>query len=618
MIDLNTSIFYLLLIANIRTNVHCSTISLNAQNPGNQITNLQSIQNLIGSSQMDSQINSERGSASGSRNSQFPRLEDPLKSKQEPRWTNPCNQNSFNETLIRVIIAPQSYYPSHIIESERKERGRFLKEALINLRKNNLSLINQAGLSLAAMATATATAVAVAGGEQTERNKRSIITFKKASSKEDFKGPTTNSGQLLNDLIHAENNGIMLKKPKKGAKKTTFSSIDKSYYPKNRSKSREYHSLPLDGQIAVVYSSGTNKRQSLMMGPQKMGIINEQIVTSTETTMTTTFPANIQENDFNIKESPSIKVLQSNGAEPDELLKKIFADDMKMYWHLNRALNTVIKSKRITRNINRLMTEDLKDKDVKGNRFEEILKQRDWLPNLKDLIDTNQFVKLTESRQALASLGYYIQFFSCAFEQMVYDQVTLDKKFINAYRELEKATLRILCDIDSLIIYLEKFHHNKVEFLNEIRNLTRQSLNETHKITITKRTTFLSDNAKIDDSSNNSTTKSPEIHHHNHLPSLKAVNADMIGGKLNNSGDAVESPPALSRYQQVDEANGLNLPRKHDQTTVGIPTVKREIMPRSQRNLNSALERTVRDQSILIEFGKVLSYYHSLLTNIYI
>lgn len=576
--------FYLLLIANIFTYIYCSTINRNR----NQIVELQSLRDLIASSQL--RINSERSLASKPRNP-FLRLEEPLKSKLEPRWTNPCNKHSFNDTLIRIIISPQNYYPTHLIESERKERGRFLRDALMNLREHNLSLINKAGLSLAKIAAASSTTES----EQTERTKRSVITFKKVT-REDSKW-SANSAQFPNDLSSDEKNEILLKKPKKGAKKTTFSSIDKSY-SKNRIKSREYHSLSLDGQTPLKYgpiaSLSTNKHESSIITSPKM----TDSGTTTPTTTSNLTYHDTQE-DFEIKESTlNIKVLQSNGFEVDELLKKIFADDIKIYWYLNRALNSMNKAKRITKNIKRSLDEDLKDKNIKEKRFEEILKQRgDWLPNLEDLLTTNQqLIKQSESRQILANVSYYIQFFSCAFEQMIYEQVTLDKKYVKAYRELEKATLRVLCDIDTLIIHLEKFNYNKVEYINEIRNLTSQFNLDGEGVSILKRTVSETDTGF--DTNNRGVISSATI-------------------------DSQPSPTTnSSRYQQVNETKSLNSPpRKRDLMSfspAGIPAVKREVMPISQRNLNSSLERAVRDRSILIEFEKLLTYYQSLLTNIYI
>lgn len=544
------------------------------------------------------------------RGQQLRSQDEPILSKQEPRWWNPCNKHTFNDTLIKIIISPQNYFPSHIIEFERKERGRFLREALLSLRRNNLTRI---GLNSSPTAP------------KPDRNKRSIITFRKS-----MRDVSRVSGQLL-DEFHDEKSAILLKKPFKGAKKTTFS-IEKKY-SKDRVKSREYHSSLLDGLLSPLSSkhfsdtlnhSNRNKQQiqqkqhqlpsTTPATPVATTTAVAAVATTTTTTTTTTFISTtpnhhsttthiIPTNPEQKQQTPPlvVRVLKSNGMEVDELLKKVFFDDVKVYWYLNRAMNTLSKTKRLTSNIKRLIDHDLEAKNVESvKKFDEVSRQKNWLP------DFSQGSHHSESRLILSNTSYYIQYFSCAFEQMVYEQVSFDKRFINLYRDLERATLKVLCDLDNLVIHLKNFNHNKGEYLAEIMNITN-----------------LSDFSKKETQPQHSnSTAKPVVE--------KNLGEQLDNKELKNSGGAnIELHSLVNRYSQTEpkSSNFQVINKKHDtisqQSTTnppldGIPHVKRDVMPEHQRNLNSSLERLVRDQSILTEFEKALSHYHSSLMNIYI
>jgi len=429
-------------------------------------------------------------------------VEDPTSSDaSEPRWTDACNKRaSINDTLISIIIGPQTKHASHVIEEDRQLRGKFFKHGL--------------------------------EPEPPGRTRRSIPSS----------GGGLEETNLLTVGLEAPDqsgSSIWYKQPKgRGAKKTSFAAARGNKYSK--SKSRYY------------LSPWTASQQQVSSHP-----IGKQFAKSTQ--------------------GSGSQVAKTNpmplSGEMRKIVQSIFANDIKLSWHINCALNTATSARRAADLVNQSIQSELNETKIGIATGES----RRWIPNLESLLVKPDSVQkqngLGRSQRALTNVTHYIQFFNVAFEQMLFEQVSFGTKSAHLYWELERDCLKLLCDTETLV--------RSLELLNEARNELVKSLEGSSMI--------------LDGDVSNS---------------LRALNISVVNSmerRLRYDKASIQSPFVIWRETQGGGGNSM----------VAGAFIPRAVMPLSQRKLTSNLERNIRNQFILADFKSLVGYYESMLANIY-
>lgn len=466
------------------------------------------------SADLASQVNLIKRNAANANHSS---IEDPMKTRREPKWMDACNKRpQFNETLINIIVGPQTHHPSHAIEEDLQRRGQFM---WIKARKESSS---ESGVAM----ERDKRSVAISGADRYANSAPKWLTLVQGNQDLNIE-----SGLLsAKSKISSENPSKNL-----GYKKTSF-----KY---SKAKTRYLQSLPdsMNLNSHLSSASATNKDHSL---------------------------------------ANAIKLFHQNGAVADKLIDGIFASDIKLSWNINCALNSAASVKRLLVNVAKMISDDMGGKVVDLDRRQVLEKQRKWLPKLEDLLHKDQLRKDLEPQVILANINHYIQFFSVAFEQMVYEQTNLERKSAFIYKDLERSALKILCDAEGLIKLVDFFNaHRRAldRLIGHLGNVAFGSANVPE----------LRESAR-------------EIARRNKLVAVQAIER-----RIRYNREALESPYSKQHNEDRITVNNSSF-------------VSRDVMPISQRILGSNLERNTRDLSIVVDFEKLIDFYMSVLTNIYI
>lgn len=477
-----------------------------------------------------------------------------LISEREPKWWDACNRRlSLNDTLIDIMINPQSHHLNQMLDEDRSRLpSRYNpSNSVASNRKETLT-------KLASSSFAT---------DAVERRKRSTMAIN-WPKKTKHQWTVDQSANQIGYLLEDEGGGILFDTSKQqppngekatknlksdkynyGIKKTSFSMLNANKY--SSKGQRYYHSMYANNQQKPVVQQFVKQSSEDIM---KVSSTGETGVTQVQLIM---------------NRIPVIKTI----------LEGIFAQDIRMSWQLSCALNTANSVRRLVAYVRRLLSHQQKLIDsVKQINYEQD-DGIDWIPKLDSLIrKRNHDNKINESRFVLTNVTHYLQFFNVALEQMVFEQrglSTNDRRLAlisQGYKDLDRASLKILCDIESLVKLLDNLESNKRELIDAIKN-------------------------------NNLAPKDEQ-------DPLKQLNLTSMEKRLGYTNDTIESAYWISSGKQWDLIVNKN-------ASANFVLLSRKVMPQNQRNLQSELARKARDYKILDLFDKMLDYYESVLKNIY-
>lgn len=161
-----------------------------------------------------------------------------------------------------------------------------------------------------------------------------------------------------------------------------------------------------------------------------------------------------------------------------------------------------------------------------------------------------------------------MQFFNMILEQMVYEQVAVDVKFTSIYKDLERALLKILCDLENLS---SLFAH----------------LDETVK--------------KLESQRQRANSSPPLM---NRIGAGDEQILQSITRRLKQSVGHFASP--------IERLIGGSMLRKIDNDFY----LKRELMPFEHRHQTSYLERLLRAQNVFRDLSSLLGYLEAILAEL--
>lgn len=259
----------------------------------------------------------------------------------------------------------------------------------------------------------------------------------------------------------------------------------------------------------------------------------------------------------------------------DSLISNLRANDLRSTWQINCLRDTINHIRAIPgaliRQIDReLASENLIASDEIVNKTNGQL--RTWMPSAKSLLKTAPaFNESQETSRALTSLSQEMQFFSLILEQMIFEQVAVDKKFVQIYRDIEGALLKLQCDMEILIPLLSS-QADDVEQLSRLRER-----NKDKAIVLQRR--------------------------HEEL-------LQFIDRRLRQSRGIFESP-----FERL-MGGGAQMLRKIGDNLY----IKREVMPvqlrQPQRSSGASLDRMLRDQLVFKDMSELLGHLEAILVEI--
>lgn len=549
--------------------------------------------------------------------------EGPASSRREPKWMDACNKRSlFNETLIDIIIGPQTHHPSDFLEADRRQRGKFKimrsgqqqREAGANKTTSSVppkfsppSLMNEED-----QASEKKSSDQVDHHERELRSKRSIITSKRSDSSSANK---LQQEQLAGNLLD-EKSAILFKAgpSNNGAKKTSFAFMGGAGKLLSKvSTGRNFHSSnfnPLEFNGNSIVSTGLSPTP-----------------TPPRTTTTTTIPPTRTYTTYapttTTAAMSSVEHVQSNQQYSEAELALFRAIDgivgynIKVSWSINWAISSAISLRRMIANLKNKVSDDIWRADVNQGLIDSVLEKRRWLPKFDSLtIDadnqsTGQLVggnsntssqhdttvvqnyinlgSTNETQDILHNISHHLQFFNVALEQIVFEQSSSDRRYLVDYKELERTALKVLCDIENLVNNLKMFSETKQALYNLMKQASISTLQEIRDQTKRNNLKSIMDNSS----------------RFNRSPPIKSAYAVYMAndGATNSTGSTAIIQTKRTAKHTGDRGDNLLY-------------IGREVMPAHQRRL-TPLERSIRDQSILEDFEKLIGYYESVLASVH-
>lgn len=574
-------------------------------------------------------------------------VEDPQHSSRGQKWYHACMKRSpYNDTFIKLVIGYSSQHPTLAIEEDRKAtvasamqreklllRGSRLKRGAKRAQQEAQRLLEQLGAGeqaddddgssyqLEEAAAPFQPSFARSRGQQAA-NDDSSGGKKAASSERRPIGPAGSSFRRARAAAAADS-----------ASSASSSSLQLSSaeIAELKEKTLSFGRKRLAKRSLARIDSGSRRnyydnidRLALFTPAGQRGLLSEPI------------------------NQAVAAVLGRIGANATQELKqaidKIFVSDVRISWSINCALNNVRSVKKTLDPLIRLL-----DSEIQNNRSklggDETIKQlsenrRKWMANFEDLEVKNGAqmaenssnsgsggnsllptapVRVVETRHLFANVSHYMQFVAVALEQMIYEQAVWDRQFSITYNDLERATLKMLCEIDTLCQLLDNLREGKETLLR---------LMETHKLT------------------------DEDLRAFDLMRKINASSADSIGKRVSYSGDLLDS--AYFRWLKANEkqiqeqqlliSDNTKPQQASDNRNPVLATkqapagwtvaslvassselvapsfvgISRSVMPVQERSLKSYAERLVRDKSMFENYEKVLSYYERILINIFV
>lgn len=442
-----------------------------------------------------------------------PVIEDPLETKLPPQWTSSCEnkEDKLNETWVNIIVTNQHKFPKHLIEADAKDRGMFIKM----LEANAVGLSHWPPL---------------AGDEYDlgkSRRKRSAGVKGKQNDKW-----AMNTNGLVNPIVYKKS-----RNSKYGpTKKTTFSMGNKRYLIK-----------PLGPKF--------NGKKYLVSSSEEVFDVQQQYAVRGTTTPAPT-----------TGEAPKLSQAM------DRLTDSLLANDIKLTWRVNSALHMITDLRKSMKRLINLIGGDKLSEEAGANLVSAIREQQKWFPRVESLIKENKQSAHYDSYLVLRNISNYIQFFDVVFEQMVHEQVNLDKKYAPTYRKLVQKGLELSCDIELMMRHIQDLKKDKSELIGQ---MTKEKL-------------------RMDD------VNKPGFPKRIHPRSLRLADK-----QLHYDANTFESPNFKALIHKE--------PGRPDSIFVS-----RDVMPENQRKLNSSIERRIRDQWVFEELERFLTFYETILNNIYV
>lgn len=463
----------------------------------------------------------------------------------EPSWWDACSRRlSLNDTLINIMIGPQARHSHQAPEEERQQRAR---------------LAQWGGLAIHASRPEGPLLVGSRYPNLGSRRRRSpagglsLADVDQSENQIGYLAEDETGGFLFDSRkqqIRSERWSKSVKgdKHRYGIKKTTFSMLNANKH--SLKKQRYYHSL--------------------LAGQQESPLIPVRGDTTLASSTSEIVAGETQIQLAQVNKIPALKTI----------LESIAAQDIRMSWQINCALNAANSVRRLIAYVQRLISRQ-HHKPEQSESLEQAIEGTRWIPRFEALVRKNPKGSAQESRYVLANATHYMQFFNIAFEQMVFDQIgsSGDRKtalISQGYRDLDRASLRVLCDAENLVKLLDGLEASKQQLARTLK---------ANNVTLT-------------------TNKD----------SPKGLNLDAVESmarRLRYSGDTLESAFWASAGRHRNQTVNNNA------TALFVP-LARTLMPKAQRNLQSDLERKSRDNRILSLFDQLLGYYESVLTSIYL
>lgn len=299
------------------------------------------------------------------------------------------------------------------------------------------------------------------------------------------------------------------------------------------------------------------------------------------------------------------KTTEMQHRQPDEaigrLVESIYASDIKLSWYINCALNTANSMLRLLNSPGKQQTlpgeqlQSIGGPSANQTSGEQLEEHRSWLPSLESLIRRRQVdeFQVIESGKLLTNVSHYFQFFAVALEQMIFEQVSLkNRQLVVGFREFERATLKILCESENIVRLLDTLESQQKELIQLIAEKGLSWLELRDSVSRLRRSALDS--------------MEKRIHYGKGMIELLDSPHSPTAGR--NATTATSES-----YRPVKLINSVN-----DSTSSNLMIIQREVMPLSQRKLTSQVDRNARDRLIFSDLFKLVTYYKSVLANLYI
>lgn len=286
-----------------------------------------------------------------------------------------------------------------------------------------------------------------------------------------------------------------------------------------------------------------------------------------------------------------------NKTDLKKLASNIFADDLRVSWHINNALNTATGVREMLIPIEQWIELEQKayyqfntylqlNNETMMKSVEAMLS---WVPRVAENLANNE-KRDYRTTLLLNNISKHLQLFSSLIEQANHDQKFLFKK-MRFYIRLERLVIKMICDIKILQAFLSSLEHSKTEFLGILKSSHFQGANESDWELLKRVNLSHIDSMELRLQYRNKVLEAPS------LSKDKMFVTDSTGGVYELGSEKFE--PTLASAQP------------------DFIFVSRDIVPIELRSLEWKSETNHRDRVVFKLLDSVLQYYEKTLIDIY-
>lgn len=386
-------------------------------------------------------------------------------------------------------------------------------------------------------------------------------------------------------FVHqVERGSILFKSPSDyhyGVKKTSFAN-------RHKASIRYFYSAPItDGssKLAAIAASSNHHSNS---EPAKIGLIAKEAKSDELVEPEAILAERARQARFLAKIANS-----SQKEELQRIKNQIFANDIRLSWHINNAVGSIDSIRKLLVTLNQKIQGDQEKASLSSEDQRDLKEAVDrhlqWLPRLGNVLRKNE-ERNYESADLIFNLSRYFQIFSALLEQMNYDQNFADRKTNSQYFRFEQRMNGFLCNIETLGKLFKSLREDRVRFIELMRasNLTGGS--------------------------------EEQIFRFADLSQLESMEA-----RLRYKQDVIEGPrldnEQLIVTERVDRMARANSSEQLDVSLEKIDRdkifVSRDVIPIDLRILDSQFEKNHRDLALFKAMNEYLDYSKTALHNIH-
>lgn len=280
-----------------------------------------------------------------------------------------------------------------------------------------------------------------------------------------------------------------------------------------------------------------------------------------------------------------------NKTDLKKLASNIFADDLRVSWHINNALNTATGVRKMLIKLEQWI--ELEQEAYLQSNNETMMKSVEamlsWVPRVAEHLANNE-KRDYRTTLLLNNISKHLQLFSSLIEQANHDQKFLYKS-MRFYIRVERLLIKMICDIKILQAFLSSLEHSKTEFLGILKSSHFQGANESDWELLKRVNLSHIDSMELRLQYRNKVLEAPS------LSKDKMFVTDSTGGVYELGSE--KFGPTLASAQP-------------DFIFVG-----RDIVPIELRSLETRSGKNHRDRVVFKLLDSVLQYYEKTLIDIY-